>query len=175
MNGVRLNYGVRYDNSNITEYLPICLQFPIEQCSPRFGNSAIFTWLAIRQTRPKSRQNPQKFTRRKFKTHNHSKWASIVLIFQYVVYEDFSDLMQKFRKNPCMAKWIFEALNNTLFYELFIVKNGGIYFVEVKVGRFSTPDISSNSMYRGNSTFRLVCDASSLEILHFLQYGPSDL
>ena len=67
---------------------------------------------------------------------NHSKLCSIVLIFQYVVYEDFSDLMQKFRKNPCMAKWIFEALNNTLFYELFIVKNGGIYFVEVKVGRF---------------------------------------
>ena len=53
---------------------------------------------------------------------NHSKWCSIVLIFQYIVLEDFSDLTLKFRKNPCMAKWCFEASKNTLFDEVFLSK-----------------------------------------------------
>ena len=104
---------------------------------------------------------------------NHNKWSSIDVIFQYVVYEEFSDLTLKFHDNPRRyGKVFFEASNKTLFYEVFLSKMK--YFCQRRyfsLGKsraiFYGSYLIEYAMCRGDLTCRIISDASSTEILQF--------
>ena len=98
---------------------------------------------------PKCDQNLVKFTHKSWDLQNRSKSYSIVLIFQYVVYKDFSGLTLKFCENPWLSGVLKRqitpycgCLPRAIFYAR--------YLIQIK-------------MYIGDIC---IFDASSLDILH---------